>query len=846
MAWLWSARDHSVVPFGPYASLRVFNDVEYEDNAFESGGFGSVHRIASLGGTEVEGLLLKIIHQEQNADHAFATIRLLHEKLWARCGEELTADHPELLGLPFRLFRADDAMGNTVVAMVMRDLVQLGFADLGSDEWDSTVYFTDIPLQSKIHLAYQFARAFELLDAIGFVHADLKDRSVFVNVEQPQLALIDFDSGFHPAVQSAAATIGALSHWAGFRMREWIKSGSHPGQLTKEERIEEERWSLAAGLFEVLIGVAPYFFLRDGDETSIAEYLKDHDWLEGAQDHSLLNPGNFQALEVVRELMEMLDEAGGKDLVAAFRKTFKRGFFKPAARPTAAEWKALLQPLVSAHVGAPVVSSFSGSPAILRRQDEELALTWAATHYRVIYLNGVQQLLGSTRVVLQPGAEQRYHLKAVNDQGESTAQWSVDVHRAEPVIQWFRLKRWVDVEKNLAELEWSVDHAIKVVLTPGGVELPLQGSAVVTVEADGNVQLKATGGFGHVVTMQMVVRKPRRPWSLDALVVGFVSVVLCALAIWWMASDRHRLEPPVAKEIGPVQPVVEGFNVVEILVVDRLGDVVTEPVTFFFSGDTAFTMSSTRGSEEVRLPRRYGTTFVRAELNSGRGTDLLLMNVTRQDPVVLRLSEAARSAEKHAARSVTNEASGSERGSSSATGRGDGSSAPSAGGLRTVFYDLNGDGVGGAKSIQLAMGKPLPPGYVSVGGDTRDNERLRLVFETKPNYLVPSGCGGSGSAIVVRVLSPEGNSVPNCTITLGMGVPVNWITAPKVTRESTGARSVRTGADGRVSIRLSPPARKDGARRVELSFAISGATARMSSIITTTLPVCPDCAPCYY
>lgn len=846
MAWLWNAKDRSVAPFGPYAPFKAFQDVEFEDKAFETGGFGSVHRVLSVDGEEVQGLLLKIIHQEQNADHAFATIKLLHEKLWARCGEELTADHPELLGLPFLLFRADDALGDTVVAMVMRDLVAHGFADMGSDDWDNVGYLRDTPLESRMHLAYQFARAFELLDGIGFVHADLKERSVFVNVEQPQLALIDFDSGFHPAVQPAAATIGALSPWAGFRMREWIKAGSHPGQLTKDERIEEERWSLAAGLFEVLIGVSPYFFLRDGDEASIAAYLKDHDWLEGTPDHPLLNPTNFPVLEVVRELVAMVEEAGGKELVVAFRKTFKRGFFKPAARPAAADWKALLRPLVHAHVGAPTLSEFTGDPAILQRQDEDVTLTWQATHYRVIYLNGVQQLLGTSQVVLQPGAKQRYHLRAVNDQGEATAQWSVDVDRSEPIIQWFRLKRWVNVKEAVVELEWSVSNAVKIELAPGFGQVPAQGSAVFTLDATRSAQLKATGGFGQLATAQLVLSKPRRLGTLGKVVAGLTILILAVLGTWWITGHDRTADTPALKSDLPAPVVVGRMNVAKISVVDAFGDIVTEPVTLFFSGDTSFALANARGAEVVRLPKHYATIFVRAEVLSGGSTDMLLINTTKKDPVVLRLVEENLSAGLPDGRSKTN-AAGTNAGSN--TGMPDlrnAVSAPSTGGSRIVYYDLNGDGVGGSKSMELAKGRPLPPGYVPIGGDTKDSERLRLVIEDKPNYLLPAGCGSSGSSIVLRVLSPAGEAVPNCTITLGLGVPVNWITSPQVTRESTGTHSIRTGADGRVSIQLSPPARKDGDRRVELSFAVSGASARMSSVISATLPICPNCDACYY
>jgi hypothetical protein len=844
MACLWHAKDLSIAPFGPNAPRLALAEVDYEDDALGSGGFGSVHRITAINGASIPGLLLKIIHQQQNADHAYVAIRLLHKKLRDRYGEDLTVEHPELLGLPFLVFRAVDDQGDTVVAMVMRDLIELSFADVGSDDWDSAEYFREVPFDNKLHLAYQFAHAFEILEAVGFIHADLKESSLFLNTRQPQLALIDFDSGFHPAEQPAAATIGALSPWAGNRMRDWIKSGAGPGQLTVQEREEEERWSLAAGIFEMLTGVPPYFFLLDGDEASIAAYLKDHDWPEVTPGHPLVNAGNLPFLEVVQGLLKALETAGGEDLVAAFKRAFKRGYFKPTARPTAAVWSGLLKGLVQDNVGKPYVLSFGANIQLLQRQDENVVLSWSVHHHRVLYLNGMPQAAGATEVTVVPGGQQRYELVAVNDQGTSSVTLLVEADRREPIIQWFRLKKWVDAEKNLAELEWHVDHAIKVELKPGPGEVSSQGSAIVSLDQSTSCQIKATGGFGRVVTMQMIIARPK---SILVPILSMAGMALIIMLIFWAyPDDSSTAQNDQFERTDAGHPPSAMNKEVQIDVLDPTGSLVQEPTMIIFSGDTSFSMSFPDGACKVRLHKRFSPLFVRAETSSWGASELLLLDVSARSSMSIRVWSMVATVDVEQPVSVgyTNgtmtapEENDDERAVPTSANGGDGG--------RTVYYDLNGDGVGGTRTMVIPKGKDTPQGYVDRGGDVRDQEKLRLTIADRPAFLLPAGCGtSSGSTITLIVESPDGVPVPNCTITLGLGVPVNWITAPKVFRESTGTNSVRTDHTGTVNLRFAPPVKNNGPRNVQLSFAVSGATARMATVMSTTIPVCPNCNPCY-
>jgi hypothetical protein len=837
MAHLIDVRDLSVAPFGPNASLQGLTGLEYEDDAFESGGFGSVHRILGVDGVPVAGLLLKVVQEPQNAAHAYATISLLHAKLRDRLGDGLTALYPELLGLPFLVFHARNAQAGPVVAMVMCDLVALGFADMGSDDWDSALYFRQVELVEKLHLAYQFARVFELLDEIGFVHADLKDRSLFLHVDRPQLALIDFDSGFHPKEQPAAATIGALSQWSGYRMRQWIKSGESPGRLDAQERSEEERWSLAAGLFEVLIGMPPYFFLQDGDEASIAAYLTDHDWPEASPDHPQVNPANLPYLAVVQELLRTLEEAGGGELVAAFKRTFKRGYFKPAVRPTAAEWKALLKSVLQDQLAAPALDSFVGDKSAISRQDEEVALRWMTRHHRVVFLNNEQQPFANAEALVKPGGSQEYRLLAVNDLGETTATWQVQEDRVEPVIHYLRVKGEIRQGQDTVELEWSTDHAVEVTLGPGVGSVPPKGTAVVPFLGTWDGELRAVGGFGQVVTTRLhLVRPVSRSWSRVALAALAVAMVLITFT-WWVSNNGSSTRSSVA---GVKQERVlskpDGHSFISFEVLEGSRDLQV-PVVLHFSGDTTFSLNIAPGGGMVSLPKRMSAVFVSAisadhvstgqqVIDARQPQHVRIWMVRKEEPQQSRVPLS--SGESEAVGRTPNAPKASDRA-----------------GTVTYYFDKNGDGVGGDRSIELPAGQQPPLNYVRTGGDLRDNEKLRLEFVNAPIYWLPSSCDGKPERVIeLRVSSPAGTPLADHVVTLGGRVPLEWLASHKPTRESTGAYSIRTDGLGRVIFRFRPPSDHGGYTHGRLDVAVSGATAAMSVIEQLELNFCRDCDPC--
>ncbi len=396
-----------------------------------------------------------------------------------------------------------------VVAMALCDLGTLGFEDMGSDAWDAAAYFRNTGPLEKLHLAYQFARTVDLLHDIGFLHADLKDKSIFLHTRQPQLALIDFDSGFHPDTQGAASTTGALNQWAR-AVKSWIAQKLSPSQIPIEERMYEERWAVASGAFELLSGVAPYFFLRDADDASIAQYLKERKWPEVDPASALVNPANLAYHQALILLLQELEESGAKDLVAAFKHTFNRGYHKPTARPKPAEWKALLGSLCKEHIGGPVISEFQGDRTTIRSKGEAVTLKWNAHQHRTLLLDGRPLAFGASSIELTPSDTSTFTLQAISDFGKVEATFKVEAIKVPPTIHGFNASKPMRDTLDPIVLEWSTSDAVEIRILPVGSTVELNGTIEVMPETPTTYELQAFGGFGQlaVASVQVDVASP--------------------------------------------------------------------------------------------------------------------------------------------------------------------------------------------------------------------------------------------------------------------------------------------------------------------------------------------------
>src|SRR5690554_2874848 len=214
--------DISVIDQNGSNDILTFSKIEFNDSPLGSGGFGSVHTVQSIDGVSKSEFVLKIFTDEENKQHAYDVIRLLHDKIKRRQQKTkipIYHDKPELIGLPFLVFKGYDNISEKhCVAFLMYNLEKLSYEDYGSDNAELTEY-KSLSIPDKLYLAYQLSKAVDFLHQIEFINADLAEDSLWFNAHRVQLAIIDYDSGYHFDSQDKPTTIGKLSHWAakGFR-----------------------------------------------------------------------------------------------------------------------------------------------------------------------------------------------------------------------------------------------------------------------------------------------------------------------------------------------------------------------------------------------------------------------------------------------------------------------------------------------------------------------------------------------------------------------------------------------------------------------------------------------------
>ena len=170
--------------------LLPLKSLSYFESEIGSGAFGNVYNIESINGIQSQNYVIKLISNEGSQEHAYYTINLLHNKIKKTIlqnNKSIYHTNPELLGLPFLVFRAvDEIEGKPIVGMLMYNLVKSDYSDLGSDSFDKKEYLkTEIP--DRIYYGYQFAKTINLFHDIGFIHSDLAEDAFWLSNKKSRL-----------------------------------------------------------------------------------------------------------------------------------------------------------------------------------------------------------------------------------------------------------------------------------------------------------------------------------------------------------------------------------------------------------------------------------------------------------------------------------------------------------------------------------------------------------------------------------------------------------------------------------------------------------------------------------
>ena len=487
------------------------NEIGFIENSFDSGGFGSLHKVISINGKQINGLVVKVISDKAAATHALATISLLHKKIQRTHKNNkigIGQAYPQLIGMPFCCFNAfDDLNQKEHVGLLMYDLRELGYEDFGSDKFNR-LKFTEANVETKIYYSYQLANLISFLHELEFIHSDLSENAIWINSNTENLLLIDYDSGYHFDSQDKPTTLGKVGHWIGSRFRRILSKEVDKRDLTHNDRLAEENWVLANALFELIFGVSPYFFLIDAADGTKQKYLKNNEWPKIEKDDKLLNSVNDQAYKTVIDYFNMLNNNGLETLLNDFKSTFNKGFKKYQYRPSSASWRSLFFEICKSLDTAPIIVKYKSNKNVVQSKSDFVEFNWTIKRTNQTFFNGENVYETSKSISFIDNSI--VPLDLVNDFGNSHAKIEIVANKTEPKILKFSSNKFIRDSLDPLTLEWDVENASNIEIVDVNSNLPNNSTINVEPESKTNYRLIAYGNFDQKVesTIEITVIIP--------------------------------------------------------------------------------------------------------------------------------------------------------------------------------------------------------------------------------------------------------------------------------------------------------------------------------------------------
>lgn len=481
-------------------SLLPLGEISFIENSFDSGGFGKLHKVLSINGKQVNGLVVKLISDYDAATHALATISLLHKKINRKHSKReigIGQSFPQLIGMPFCCFNAYDEINQIkITALLMYDLKDLGYDDFGSDTFDK-LKFAEHNIETKLYYSYQLASVLSLLHELEFIHSDLSENAIWINSKSENLLLIDYDSGYHFDSQDKPTTLGKVGHWIGSKFRRMLSKEIEKQDLSHIDRLAEENWVLANAIFELIFGVSPYFYLIDAADSTKQKYLKNNVWPEIDQGDKLLNASNYQTYRTVIDYSSLLVNGGLEGLINEFKKTFNKGFKGYQHRPTSDSWRRVFSEICKSLHAVPVVLDFKSNKKKVQSKDDFVEFSWSNRRTNYIVIN--DQVVFANVHSLTFVESSIVHLELVNDFGSSNAKIEIVANKVDPKILKFYSDKTTRDSIDPIVLEWEVENASRIEIVGVDSNLPVKSNIDVRPDCKTIYKLIAYGNFNQAI-----------------------------------------------------------------------------------------------------------------------------------------------------------------------------------------------------------------------------------------------------------------------------------------------------------------------------------------------------------
>jgi hypothetical protein len=373
------------------------------------GAFGEVRELRQIGEVIPTRPLVVKVFNTAVIDRAAA------DDLTRRCSELVTRLRASVGSDWFRNWRAvpvavgiGHMRGEERTWSIMRDVRADGF------EAGDEVNTLHLPLDHRLDLARSFADRMAELERIEVTHTDVCLENVVVDVGTRRVQLIDLDG-----VVPAGLGVGPLTpgHRDEFMPPE-VKGGGSAEPDLDAVNPPAERWSTAMMIGHLVLGRAPFFFLRAISEQVVQTYAAHPGvWPRIDVSSPLFFQRNRRAYEqwLTRDVPVLPD-----DFVATMDE-FRRAGTDGGSRPTARQWARACAAVLTPPEVVEFTIDSSGGPVGMPVQ-----LSWVVDRAERVEVVGVGTFLPSetVTVLLAPGP-QRFEIVATSRIGEARARSDV-------------------------------------------------------------------------------------------------------------------------------------------------------------------------------------------------------------------------------------------------------------------------------------------------------------------------------------------------------------------------------------------------------------------------------------
>lgn len=481
------------------------------------GAYGQVYTCTAINGQAQSGLVLKILHDDQDGQKGFDTAKKMQDLFWKIEQVRIKQKAISLkklscfLAMP-RFCFTGMLNGKAVKGFGMLSLNQLGFipfqniTDTQGDAVNIAIRkkYSELSMVARLKLVHSLVVGLRILAEAYYVHADLNPKNLFLNPSTLEVAIIDFDGGaFMDEVDEKPIVIGKIDEgeWLAPEILERLAQKQGRKKVAKIGLLTDY-WSVAVAIHYFLFLRGPYFFLKVISREVVEGYLSQYRWFDAGQAYGAFVGKAWKSYNNYREVISQLPPPLSEKL----KQTFNEGFSNPSQRTTSTQWETTISMVIDKK---PRIRSFKTSLAEIV-EGEVVILTWEIDDAHEVYLNG-EEVTGKAEQACSPLFPTNYMLEAKSFGGTSVI-WKTHVHvQRFPVILRFEADNYDIGEGKEVVLRWDAQHHSELLLNGKPIPSHLSAYPVIPIGPETTYTLIASNQLKQVVSDKIIIRVHKPP-----------------------------------------------------------------------------------------------------------------------------------------------------------------------------------------------------------------------------------------------------------------------------------------------------------------------------------------------